>query len=139
MPADRVLLAGLLALGGLVHLAVLAAAALVPRALDWRVQLARLDPFLRRLFWVYGAFIAFTILAFGVLALALNDELAAGTPLARAVCAVIAAFWWLRIAVQVAVFDARALLTTRWRRAGYHALSAGFAALAAIFTLGALW
>ena len=31
---------------------------MVPKTLDWKGELAKLMPFLRTLFWVYGAFIA---------------------------------------------------------------------------------
>jgi hypothetical protein len=128
----------LLILGGLLHFVILIASALTPRLLDWRTNLAVLHPFLRRLFWVYGVFIVLVIISFGTLTLTRADELASATPLARAVCAMIALFWLARLAVQFFVFDARPFLTTAFRRLGYHGLTFLFSALVFIYGCVAL-
>jgi hypothetical protein len=127
-----------LLVGGLLHFAVLIASALTPRVLDWRTNLAALPPFLRRLFWVYGCFIVLVIVSFGVLTLLNADELAAGSALPRSVCAVIALFWLVRLAVQFFVFDARPFLTTSFLRVGYRGLTLLFTALVFIYGCAAL-
>lgn len=123
---------------GLLHFAVLVASALTPRVLDWRTNLAMLPPFLRRLFWVYGAFIVLVIISFGVLTLLNADELASGAALSRSVCAMIALFWLTRLGVQFFVFDARPFLTTAFLRLGYHGLTLLFTALVFIYGCVAL-
>jgi hypothetical protein len=128
----------LLFIGGLLHFVILIASALTPRLLDWRTNLATLHPFLRRLFWVYGGFIVLVIISFGALTLFKADELSSATPLARAVCAMIAIFWLARLAVQFFVFDARPFLTTAFRRVGYHGLTFLFSALVFIYGCAAL-
>jgi hypothetical protein len=128
----------LLLIGGLLHFVILIASALTPRVLDWRKNLAALNSFLRRLFWVYGCFIVLVIISFGVLTLTHANELASGAPLARAVCAMIAIFWLARLAVQFFVFDARAFLTTTFLRLGYHGLTLLFTALVFIYGFAAL-
>jgi hypothetical protein len=128
----------LLLIGGLLHFLILIASALTPRVLDWRRNLAGLDPFLRRLFWVYGFFIVLVIVSFGTLTVFHADTLASGASQSRAVCAVIAIFWLARLAVQFFVFDARAFLTTTFLRLGYHGLTALFAALVFIYGSAAL-
>jgi hypothetical protein len=128
----------LIRLGGGVHFCILVASAMVPKALDWRRQLAPLHPFLRRLFWVYGVFIVMTIVAFGVLSLAFAPELAMGGGLARGVCGFIAVFWLARLGVQFLVFDASEFLTTWWLRAGYHLLTVIFTLLPVPYALLAL-
>lgn len=128
----------LLVIGGMLHFVILIASALTPRLLDWRRNLATLHPFLRRLFWVYGAFIVLTIFSFGTLTLARADELSSAAPLARAVCAMIAIFWLARLAVQFFVFDARPFLTSAFRRLGYHGLTFLFGALVFIYGAAAL-
>jgi len=127
-----------LIIGGVLHFVILIASALTPRLLDWRTNLATLHPFLRRLFWVYGCFIVLIIISFGMLTLLRADELASTSPLARAVCAMIAIFWLARLAVQFLVFDARPFLTTAFRRAGYHGLAFLFSALVFIYGCAAL-
>ncbi|MEY2505154.1 MAG: hypothetical protein QOG27_1434 [Verrucomicrobiota bacterium] len=128
----------LLLIGGLLHFVILIASALTPHVLDWRRNLATLHPFLRRLFWVYGAFIVLIIVSFGTLSLLRADELSSPAPLARSVCAMIALFWMARLAVQFFVFDAQPFLTSAFRRAGYHGLTFLFSALVFIYGAAAL-
>ena len=51
------------------HFSILLASLQVPFRLGWREDLARLRPFNRKLFWVYGGFTVLTIVAFGTLTL----------------------------------------------------------------------
>jgi hypothetical protein len=122
-----------LVLAGLVHFAILAASALVPKVLDRKTALAPLPPFLRTLFWVYGAFIVLTIIAFGTLTLLHADAMARGEPVARSVAAVIALFWGARLAVQLFIFDARPFLIRAWMKLGYHALTVAFVLLTSVY------
>ena len=128
----------LLLAGGILHFVILIASALTPRVLDWRGNLATLHPFLRRLFWVYGAFIVLVIVSFGLLTLFHAGALSSGEALPRSVCAVIAVFWLARLAVQFFVFDARPFVTTTFLRVGYHGLSVLFIALVFIYSCAAL-
>lgn len=128
----------LLQLGGALHFVILIASSLTPRVLNWRTNLAPLHPFLRRLFWVYGAFIVLIIVSFGGITLLHTDALASRTPLARSICAVIAIFWLARLAVQFFVFDARPFLANALLRIGYHSLTLAFTALVLIYGWAAL-
>ena len=127
----------LLIAAGLGHFGILIASFLVPHALDWKKQLAPLPPFLRTLFWVYGAFIVLTIGSLGALTLLHAREMAAGDSVARSLAAFIAIFWSVRLAVQFFVFDATEFLTTRWRKVGYHMLTLAFVALVSVYLAAA--
>ena len=116
----------LILIGGVLHFFTLIASAMVPKTLDWKGELAKLMPFLRTLFWVYGAFIVLTIAAFGVMSVLYPKELASGAGLARGVCAFIAIFWGVRLVVQLFVFDASEFLTTWYFKLGYHVLTVTF-------------
>ena len=116
----------LILIGGVLHFFTLLASAMVPKTLDWKGDLAKLMPFLRTLFWVYGAFIVLTIFAFGLLSVLYPKELASGAGLARGLCAVIAIFWGVRLVVQLFVFDASEFLTTWYFKLGYHVLTVTF-------------
>jgi hypothetical protein len=129
----------ILQLGGLMHFAILSASASVPRVFDWRKNLAGLPPFLRRLFWVYGAFIVLVIVAFGTLTLRHAGAMAAGEPVARSLAAFIAIFWLARLLVQWFVFDPRPFLTSPLLAAGYHALTLAFLYLAVAYGWAALF
>ena len=116
----------LIIIGGVLHFFTLIASAMVPKTLDWKGELAKLMPFLRTLFWVYGTFIVLTIFAFGLLSVLYPKELASGAGLARGLCAFIAIFWGVRLVVQLFVFDASEFLTTWYFKLGYHVLTVTF-------------
>lgn len=126
-------------LAGLAHFSILIASALTPGALDWKRHLAALPPFLRTLFWVYGAFIVLTVASLGTLTLVHADAMAAGEPVARSLCAFIAIFWLARLGVQLFVFDARPFLTTWFYKVGYHALTVAFTAFVVIYGWAAIF
>jgi len=123
---------------GALHFAVLIASALTPGALDWRRNLALLHPFLRRLFWVYGAFIVLVILSFGTLTIAFARQLAEGDGLSRGFAGMVAVFWFARLGAQLFVFDARPFLTNWFYKAGYHALTIVFLVFVLVFGWAAM-
>lgn len=127
------LLQHLILFGGLCHLGILAASAMVPRVLDWRRELCGLSALSRHLVWTHGAFIVLTILALGVVSLANPGTLASGEGLARWVCGFVAIFWGARLAIQFFLFDARPFLSGAWLRVGYHGLTLVFAYLTAVY------
>jgi hypothetical protein len=128
----------LLYIAAALQLLILIASAQVPHIFDWRNNLADLPSFLRRLFWVYGAFIVLVIIAFAVLTFLHVNEMIEGVPIARSLCAFVALFWAARLFVQFAVFDPRPFLTSSYRVIGYHSLTIAFAALVFIYGWAAL-
>ncbi len=128
----------LILVGGVLHFGILIASALVPRVLDWKVELGKLAPLSRQLIWVHGTFIVLVIVGFGSLALIAPGELASGSTLARSVCSFIALFWTARLAVQFFVFDAKPFLTSGLLRLGYHGLTAVFLYQTVVFGVAAV-
>ncbi|MEE3054621.1 MAG: hypothetical protein VYB34_12865 [Planctomycetota bacterium] len=123
----------LIVIGSILHFLTLIAAALVPGKLNWKEELAKLAPFLRSLFWVYGAFIFLCITALGTISAVNYQELAAGGTLARSFCAFTAVFWGLRLFAGLFVFDASEYLTSWFYKAGYHGLTLVFIYQAAVY------
>lgn len=123
----------LLKLAALTYLGLLAAGALLPGVVGLRQHLSTLPRFIRQLFWVYYAFIGLSLVSFGLGTFLLADELAAGTPLARAVCGFLALFWTVRLVAGTFVFDVRPYLTNRWRRAGLAVANIVFACLPLVY------
>jgi hypothetical protein len=123
----------LLQLAGLTYIGLLCAGALMPRIVDLRGHLAPLPPFIRRLVWVYFAFIGVTLLGGGAVSFFMAESLAAGTPLARALCTFLGLFWALRWIVAVFVFDVRPYLTNRWLTTGYQATNIVFTLLPLLY------
>jgi hypothetical protein len=131
-------LALLIFVGGILHFGMLLASALVPQVLDWRASLAQLDRLSQQIIWVHGAFLVLIIIGFGLVSVLLPGELAAATPLARAICGFIAAFWGARLALQLFVIDAKPHLGYWPLRLGYHGLTVVFAYHTVVYGLAAL-
>lgn len=126
-------------LGGVLHFTILIASAVVPFALDWSKNLACLDPFLERLVWVYGFFIVLTIVGFGCISVIHASRLCTGNPLARAICAFIAVFWFMRLLVQLFVFDTAPFEENTPLLAGYHMLTAAFIYLTVVYSIASVF
>ena len=127
-----------LQLAGVMHLGLMAAGLMMPRAVKLRDHVATLPPFIRRLFWVYYSFIALFLTGFGALSFFLAAELASGTALARAVCGFLSIFWMVRLFVAAFVFDVSPYLTSAFWRTGYHATNVVFALLPVIYGWAAI-
>ncbi len=126
MKTDLVLM---LKIAGLLHLGLICAGALMPRAVQLKRNIATLPSFIGRLFWVYYSFIALSLVSFGAISFFLADSLASGTALARAICIFLTAFWTLRLIAATFVFDVTPYLTSGLWRLGYHATNVVFAYL----------
>jgi hypothetical protein len=125
----------LLQFAGILHLGLICAGSMMPGVVNLRAHLAPLPAFIRRLFWVYYAFIGLCLVSFGSLTFAFAGTLAAGGILARAFCVFLAVFWTLRLIVATFVFDLRPYLTSVWRRIGYQATNFVFIYLPVVYVL----
>jgi hypothetical protein len=92
-------------LAGVGHFCVLIASFQVPGRLGWKEDLAKLTPFNRKLMWVHGGFAVLTIMAFGILTLALHNELLRGDRAALGLAAFIGVYWAARIIVDFTYYD----------------------------------
>jgi hypothetical protein len=122
---------------GIGQLCVLVASALVPVRLDWKHALSGLPPLLRQLFWIYGGYIVLSIISLGLICMLHAEELARGSPLARAICGYAALFWGIRLSLQPCL-AAKPFLTTWWLRGGYHLLTLMFLCFTLVLGWGAL-
>jgi hypothetical protein len=92
----------LLSAAGVVQLVIAGANLVLPRLLHYRENLARVSPIVREVFLVHAGYIVLVVIAFGSISLAFGSELAGGSALGRFLCAFLAAFWFLRLPVQLA-------------------------------------
>lgn len=122
-------------LAGIGQLCVLVASALVPVQLNWRETFVVLPKLVRQMYWVYGGYVVLGIVSLALISITCHDELASGTPLARAVCAYSLAFWGIRLGLQ-GVLDARPHLTKWWLTAGYHLLTVFFVLFVVVYAWG---
>jgi FtsH-binding integral membrane protein len=128
----------LLQLAGLMHVGLVWAGMTMPRTVGLAGHLKPLPPFIRNLVWVYYAFIGLILISFGILTFIFADEIAAGEPVARALCILMAVFWTMRLVAALFVFDVRPYLTNWFYRAGYQATNVAFAYLVGIY-IWAAW
>ena len=122
-----------LQLAGLMHVGLLWAGTTMLFKVDLRSHLRLLPPFIRSLFWVYYAFIGLCLVGFGTLTFFFAHDMAAGQPLARAFCVLLALFWTVRLVAAAFVFDVRPYLTSQFYRIGYQATNVVFVYLVAIY------
>jgi hypothetical protein len=127
----------LLQIAGALHLGLAWAGASMPAAVNLKTHLATLPSFIRRLFYVYYAFIGLMLVGFGSVTFFYAGDLAAGGNLARAFCFLLIAFWLLRLIAAAFIFDVRPYLKNWLYRLGYHAINLVFCYLLAVYVLAA--
>ncbi len=123
----------LLQCAALLHVGLMMAGLLMPRAVEARKHLALVSPFVRQLFWVYYIFIGFSLASFGWFTFVFAEFLANGSGPARAINGFLAIFWIIRLTVACLVFDMTPYLTTRWKWLGYQGLNIVFAVLPFVY------
>ena len=94
-----------LRVAGVLLLALIPLNLYVPRRYEWRRELASLSLLNRQIFQVHAGFLCVVLAMFAALALLYTRPLLAPTPLARAVLAGMAIFWFLRLLTQWLVYD----------------------------------
>lgn len=105
----------------------------MPNAVGLSVHLTPVPVFIRQLFYVYYAFIGLVVAAFGWMTFVFAGPMAAGDPVARGLCILMALFWTVRLIVAALVFDVRPYLRDRFLRLGYYALNGVFAYLVVLY------
>ncbi|QEC76236.1 hypothetical protein [Mucilaginibacter ginsenosidivorax] len=90
---------------GLAQVGLVVGSLAIPRVLNWRPELLKVQPLIKQMFWTYAAYILVINLCFGLLsALAFND-LVNGTRLATLLTGFIAVYWISRVLIQFLYFD----------------------------------
>ena len=128
----------LLKLASLTYLGLIAAGLLMPKVTGLWTDTKKLSPFAQGLFRTYYAFIGLCLVSFGAGSWVFAAELAAGAPLARAMCGFLALFWLLRLIAAAGVLDVSPYITDGWRRLGYQATNVAFGALPFLYAWLAL-
>ena len=121
------------------HFGVLIASFQVPHRLGWKDDLAKLTAFNRKLMWVHGGFAVYTIIAFGVMSLALHEEILRGDRAALALAFFIGLYWLLRIVVDFTYYSHRDWPSGLAFRIGHVLLTSLFVFLSTSFLGVVLW
>ncbi len=104
------------------------------RALGWGPEINRLSPLTARVFLVHTLFIAFVLLALGLLSLLAPELLVAPSDLARLLLMGIVLFWVARLLMQPLVFD-RAM-TIGWAKSPLVRMGANVAWVTYVLVYG---
>ncbi len=92
-------------LAGLAQIALVLGSLAIPRILNWKRELMKIQTLIKQMFWTYAAYILFINLSFGLLSVFAYKDLTNGSLLASAICGFIAMYWISRILIQFFYFD----------------------------------
>lgn len=109
----------LIKIAGTLLLLLAATHSLFPKIFDWKKELAHLSLLNRQIFLVHTFFIVLVLIGFGALSLFYTDELMAPQRLSRTILGGMAAFWFLRLIVQLFIYDSRLWRNSRARTAAH--------------------
>lgn len=98
-------LALLVFLAGIGQLCLVSGSLMIPVALRWSEDVAKLRPLTRQIFWTYAAYIWSTNLFFGIVSVTIPGELIAGSPVSSALTIFITIYWAARLGIQFFYFD----------------------------------
>ncbi|MEO3407765.1 hypothetical protein AAFN85_27855 [Mucilaginibacter sp. CAU 1740] len=124
-------------LAGLAQIGLVLGSLAVPRVLNWRGELAKVQPLIKQMFWNYAAYILVINLCFGLVSMFCYRELSNGSTLAMLLTGFITAYWISRVLVQFFYFDRAAFPTGIWHKAGETVLVTLFVFLSIVYSSAA--
>lgn len=119
-------------IAGIIQVSILSASLLVPFVMDYTNALSPLKPMVRKLFWVYGVYLAGTILFMGLMSIIYPEELLSGG-IMKFILGFYLIFWGVRLYLQLLVYDMKSHLSEWWMKMGYHMLTVAFTYLTAVY------
>jgi len=106
----------------------------IPKVLNWRSELNKVQLLIKQMFWVYAAYILVINLCLGLISLFACNELTDGSALAKAFTGFIAVYWISRVAIQFLYFDRNGFPKGAWYTLGEVLLVGIFIALSMIYS-----
>ena len=107
----------------------------IPKILNWKGELAKVQPLIRQIFWTYAAYILGTNLCFGLLSAFDPNDLVNGSTLAICVTGFITVYWISRVLIQFFGFGRENFPKGKWNRVGEVVLVALFIFLSVTYCL----
>lgn len=124
----------LIFLAGLAQIALVLGSLAIPKILNWRAELAKVNLLIKQMFWVYAAYILVINLCFGLLSICAYRDLTNGSTLAMLIDGFIAVYWISRVLIQFLYFDRASFPTGKWNRLGEVVLIVVFAFLSIVYS-----
>jgi hypothetical protein len=126
-----------LRLAGLAQIALVMGSLAIPRILNWRGELAKVQTLIKQMFWTYAAYILVINLCFGLVSVFCYQELSNGSRLATLLTAFIAIYWISRVLIQFFYFDREAFPKGLLPRVGEVVLVTLFVLLSIVYSWAA--
>jgi hypothetical protein len=120
-------------LAGIAQIVLVGGSLAVPQVLKWRTELAKVQPLIKQMFWVYAGYILVINFCFGALSLFDATELTNHTTLSMLVTGFISAYWISRLLIQFFYFDRTNFPAGVWYIAGEVALVGLFVFLSMVY------
>lgn len=125
----------LLRIAGLAQIALVAGSFAIPKVLNWRNELAQVQPLIKQMFWTYAAYILVINLCFGLLSVFDYRELVNGSTIVLLITGFIAVYWISRVLIQFFYFDRTNFPAGKWNRLAEVLLVALFIFLSIVYSL----
>ncbi|HEX8024040.1 hypothetical protein [Mucilaginibacter sp.] len=127
----------LLRLAGLAQIALVIGSFAIPRILNWRGELEKVQTLIKQMFWTYAAYILVINLCFGLVSVFCYRELSNSSRLATLLTAFIAVYWISRVLIQFFYFDRATFSKGLWHKLGEVVLVTLFVFLSIVYSWAA--
>jgi hypothetical protein len=134
MAALQIDINALIKFAGLAQIALVIGSLAIPGILKWRVELSKVQPLIKQMFWTYAAYILVINLCFGLLSVFAYQELRNGSVLAMVVTGFIAVYWISRVLIQFLYFDRTNFPAGGWNKFAEILLVALFIFLSIVYS-----
>src|SRR4051812_7356488 len=95
----------MICVAGLAQIVLALGSLVIPKILKWRVELAKISPLIKQMFWTYAAYIFVLNLCFGLLSFFAFYDITNHSRLATIITGFIAVYWLSRLLIQFFYFD----------------------------------
>jgi len=129
----KALIQHLFFLAGIGQITLATCSLIIPKLLNWKTELAKVQPLIKQLFWTYAAYILVINFSFGLVSVFATDELTGGSHLATLLTGFITTYWVSRVLIQFFHFDRAGFPTGTWYKIGEIALVSLFITLCAVY------
>ena len=119
---------------GLAQIALVLGSLAIPRILNWKMELEKVQTLIKQIFWTYAAYILVINLSFGLLSVFAYKNLTDGSLLASALNGFISIYWISRILIQFFYFDRESFPTGLANRLAEAILIALFLFLSIVYS-----
>jgi hypothetical protein len=125
----------LIRVAGIAQIVLVIGSLAIPKILNWRPELAKVQPLIKQMFWTYAAYILVINLSFGLLSVLDFQELTNGSNLAMLITGFIALYWISRVLIQFFYFDRTNFPAGKWNKLAEVLLVMLFIFLSIVYSL----